>query len=767
MDSKLIQENKRLIKEVGELKEENRQLKHLVEYYQSNMKQHIEPNLNKEAMIQAKMNERIQLFSNLFKGRKDIYAYRWVSKDGDSGYAPAKNSKSNSYYPLTKTVIEGHLTGDLTLGIYPLLRNNTCWFLAIDFDKNDWKEDVKHFIGTCKQLRIPAYMERSRSGNGCHVWFFFTEPISATLAREFGTLLLTYTIDRRNKRELKSFDRMFPNQDELTKGKFGNLIALPLQGQSRKEHNSVFIDENFNPFKDQWDYLAKVNRISKKEIQSLINTSSNKNMFIQEGPVVAPLSNKINIICTNGIYINTNEISQHILEQVVGLAKFSNPDYYRAEKKRHSTKRIPRVIDCSERDGNYLILPRGCLEDLKELLKKASIDYTLVNNTYLGSRVDVNFTGKLSFHQEESLGSMTKFNTGILEAAMGFGKTVIGAALIAERKVNTLVIVHRKQLMNQWREQLGAFLDIQPEQIGLIGGGKNSRQGKIDIAMIQSIKDEKKLKDLNKYGQIIVDECHHFSAYTFEKVLKRFDSAYVHGLTATSKRKDGHEAIMRMQLGRTRYKISAKDLSKLRPFKHILIPRYTSFKSKLIDKGNTNEGLYKELILDEKRNTMIFNDVLKELEQGAAPIILTERVDHVKILADKFAGFTKNLFILTGNLSDREKASRLDALNKLPDEEERLIIATGKYIGEGFDNPRLDTLFLIFPFSWKGTLQQYVGRLHRVHEQKSVVKVYDYIDRKEGIFENMYENRKKGYKALGYVMPKEGQEKLTEQMKLF
>ncbi|GGN52563.1 MULTISPECIES: DEAD/DEAH box helicase [Oceanobacillus] len=258
-----------------------------------------------------------------------------------------------------------------------------------------------------------------------------------------------------------------------------------------------------------------------------------------------------------------------------------------------------------------------------------------------------------------------------------------------------------------------------------------------------------------------------FSAYTFEKVLKRFDSAYVHGLTATSKRKDGHEAIMRMQLGRTRYKISAKDLSKLRPFKHILIPRYTSFKSKLIDKGNTNEGLYKELILDEKRNTMIFNDVLKELEQGAAPIILTERVDHVKILADKFAGFTKNLFILTGNLSDREKASRLDALNKLPDEEERLIIATGKYIGEGFDNPRLDTLFLIFPFSWKGTLQQYVGRLHRIHEQKSVVKVYDYIDRKEGIFENMYENRKKGYKALGYVMPKEGQEKLTEQMKLF
>lgn len=761
---KVVFENEQLKKEIEALQKENEQLKkQMLSAYRTNERQRVEP---KHSLIQAKVKERIDLFKQLFNGRKDVYAYRWENENGKAGYSPAKDTQTETYYPLTDQVLYDHLTGKRTIGIYPLLKDNTCWFLALDFDKENWQKDVKLFVETCNKLKIPTSLERSRSGNGCHVWIFFEESISAALARKLGNFLLVNTLSDHKLKQLSSFDRMFPNQDELTKGMFGNLIALPLQREARKNNNSVFIDKNFQPYKNQWAYLSTVKKLRKADILSIVGSSANGDLYVRE-VAEKQLPDHVNIVYANGIFIRKNKIPSNLWSEIAELAKFSNPAYYRALKKRLSTRAIPRIIDCSDMNDDYFILPRGCLEDLKNLLKSKSITLTIEDKAYFSRKIDVNFQGNLTLHQEQALQEMLQYDTGILEAATGFGKTVVGAALIAARKVNTLIIVHRKQLMDQWQEQLSTFLDIEAESIGRIGGGSNRHYGIVDIAMIQSLQKEEKLKSLNKYGQIIVDECHHISAFTFERVMKHFEAKYVHGLTATSKRKDGLEPIMRMQLGPVRYKVKAKDMAKVRPFKHLLIPRYTEFQYRGKKQEPHIQELYKQLIYDEKRNEMIFNDVLEELESGSAPIIITERIEHVELLAKKFYGFTKHLFVLTGQLNETEKESRLKALHDLPDDEERLVIATGKYIGEGFDHPRLDTLFLTFPISWKGTLKQYVGRLHRIHEKKSIVKVYDYVDRKEAVFENMFKNREKGYKAMGYVTQEKGNKSITEQMRLF
>lgn len=757
-----------------ELKEDNHKLKIEI----SQLKQKLQTNSikssndsQKQKLIQQKSKERIDIFRSLFKGRHDVFAYRWVRKDGSAGYSPARKSYSQDFHPLTDDVIYSHLSGKRTIGLYPLLKDNTCWFLAIDFDQREWQNDARAVLKTCTIFNVPACIERSRSGNGCHVWIFFNEPISAELARSFGSFLLSYTVKKRYTTKINSFDRMFPNQDRLTKGKLGNLIALPLQAGPRKKQHSIFVDEDFNPFSDQWLYLSRVKKMSKSEVQSIITENTNDTSYVEENNKTEYVADpkQINIIYKNGIHLSKKEIPESLLKEISEIAKISNPAYYRAKKRRLVTTGIPQTIDCSEDLPEYLKLPRGSMEELLDLLKEKKIDYTLKDQSFHGKSINVSFQGTLSMQQDEALQSLLQNQTGILAATTGFGKTVIASALIANRKVNTLVLVHRKQLINQWQEHLSTFLNIESQTIGQIGGGKDDATGLIDIATIQSFNYNNKINQIENYGQIIVDECHHFSAFSFEKILKTFNSTYIHGLTETPKRKDGLEAIMKMQLGPIRYKVSAKDQAKVRPFKHILIPRFTSYKSTNDNKNTNVQKLYGELAIDENRNQMIFNDVLKELELEAVPIIITERIEHVDRLANQFKGFVKNLFILTGELSKKEAELKLKELNELSDNQERLVIATGKYIGEGFDNQRLDTLFLTNPISWKGTLQQYVGRLHRMHEKKTEVKVYDYIDHLEPALARMYKSREKGYKSLGYITLGDAAvtKNITEQMKLF
>ncbi|MFD1037083.1 DEAD/DEAH box helicase family protein [Virgibacillus byunsanensis] len=771
------------LKENEHLQDENNRLKQLLKHH--NIIPTLENKQNDTSKIQSrekKIRSRIELFRDLFKGREDVFAVRWKSKKGKSGYSPAyeckkptikcANCPNKKFTSITDQVIYDHLSGKKSIGLYPMLKDGTCYFLAVDFDKKNWKNDATAFIDVCKELDVPASIEISRSGDGCHVWIFFQDAIPAKLARKLGNLLLKRTLEKRYQTGIDSYDRLFPSQDSLPKGGFGNLIALPLQHEPRKNGNSIFVDENFIAYRDQWLYLSEIKKMDKANVEKVIKSyyhmDTSPDVINEYISKQERIPTKLSVICKDSIYIPKEGLPSHFINKIIQLATFNNPAYFKAQAKRLPTYKIPRLIDCSEDQQEHLILPRGLMEELSKLLKENSIELKVEDQTFSGTEISVNFHGQLRTQQVDATEKLLKSPIGILSATTGFGKTVVAASLISKRNVNTLVIVHRKQLMDQWKERLAAFFNIEPSKIGQVGGGKNNAQGNIDIATIQSLNHKGVVKELiTKYGQIIVDECHHISAYSFEKVLKKAEATYVHGLTATPTRKDGLHPIMTMQCGPIRFKVNAKEQAKIRPFDHILIGRNTTFKSTVNEEQKNIQNLYAELINDNQRNDMIFNDVLKELDEGSFPIILTERIEHVKLLEAKFKGFAKNIIVLTGGMGKKEGQYKLKRLEELSDDQERLIIATGKYIGEGFDNARLDTMFLVMPISWKGTLQQYVGRLHRLHDKKREVKVYDYVDHKEALFQSMFEKRKKGYKALGYIMEKVGYEGNNQQMKLF
>lgn len=727
---------------------------------------------------QSSLEAKVKLYSSLFKGRSDVYALRWEAKDGRAGYLPAcahewnrpicekpaikcSECHNRTLLPLTHQVIIDHLNGEHTVGLYPMHKDETCSFLAVDFDKQSWQKDVLAFIQICKDFGIPFSVERSRSGNGAHVWFFFSDKIQSGLARKLGYTLLTKTVELRHEVGMSSFDRMFPNQDTLPKGGFGNLIALPLQRQAGLRGNSIFIDENFIPYPDQWIYLSSVKKLSKEELLNFLKKLDTSLVAPSKISVIHP--KRLSITIKNGLYIKKDLLPTSLSAKIMGIVTFNNPEYYKAQAKRLPTTGIPRVINCYSEDQDHLILPRGCRDDLEKMLKDSGVEVVFENETYEGEPLETHFSGQLTSQQTDAISQLMLHDNGVLSATTGFGKTVAAAALIAERKVNTLIIVDKTQLKQQWVSQLASFLTLQEKEIGEVGGGKRRITGKVDVVTLQSLAYKGEIKSfITQYGQIIVDECHHISAFTFERVLKHVRAKYVYGLTATPIRKDGLHPIIFMQCGPIRYKVDARSQAKVRPFVHKLIIRNTSFTSK----SDNIQELYKHLSLDEKRNQMLFDDVLHALEEGRSPIILTERIEHLESLRDKFKGFAKNIIVLSGNLSKKEQRVELNSLANTPDSEERLVIATGKYIGEGFDDARLDTLFLAMPISWKGTLQQYVGRLHRLHEKKQEVRVYDYVDTKVSVLENMFKKRQSGYKAMGYITEANSKNS-NEQMKLF
>ncbi|HHY72034.1 MAG TPA: DEAD/DEAH box helicase family protein [Bacillus bacterium] len=751
--------------EFERLQKENHYLKQLLTKMMHNQ---TTANTSKIVTKQSSLEEKVQLLKGLFKGRTDVYALRWESADGNKRYMPAREFKKTTFQrldvqseqsqhrkllPLTDQVYIDHLDGKKTIGIYPLLPDGTCSFLAVDFDKKQWEQDVIAFSETCKWMRIPFHIERSRSGNGAHIWIFFSSMVSATITRKLGIVLLKKTKEENDGFLLESFDRMFPNQDNLPKGGFGNLIALPLQKVPRRNGNSLFVDEHFIPYPDQWLYLSTVRKMTEDSILSVLKNEV-------ETPVSPPREIKIEL--KNGIHIKKTGIPLALLSEMANIASFNNPKYYKAKAKRLSTHEIPSRIQCTDDEQDSLILPRGCLKELIDFLAGQSINLDIVDNQYEGESVDVNFHGTLSSQQNEVVNTLLADNLGTLSATTGFGKTVVATAIIAERKVNTLVIVHRNQLMKQWVERLSEFLNIPRGEIGQIGGGKNKITGRVDVATIQSLNYGGQLKSfITQYGQIIVDECHIISAITFENVLKKIRPKYVLGLTATPKRKDGMHPIIMMQCGPIRYKIDEKNQAKIRPFSHVLILKETNFSTK---KTEFHE-IYEELTSDSNRNLQIFDDVLQSLEKGRSPIILTERLDHLERLKNQFSGFAKNIIVLAGNMKKKNQKKELERLSAIPKDEERLVIATGKYIGEGFDDARLDTLFLTMPISWKGTLQQYVGRLHRHFHSKQEVQVYDYVDVNVPVLKAMYEKRLAGYKSMGYVT--ENSKSVSEQMRLF
>ncbi|WP_088830505.1 TOTE conflict system archaeo-eukaryotic primase domain-containing protein [Paenibacillus tyrfis] len=735
-------------------------------------------------------DEKIALFRSLFRGREEVYPVRWESKNGKSGYSPAcqrewsvvckkpqikcSECSHREFLPVTDEVIAGHLDAKVNriIGVYPMLTDETCWFLAIDFDKQNWQQDASAVMKTCREMSVPAALERSRSGNGGHVWIFFKQPIDASLARKLGCALLTKTMERRYQLGLGSYDRLFPNQDTLPKGGFGNLIALPLQGVPRKEGNSIFVDEYFLPYEDQWSFLSILLKMTLAEVEKVVREAAHNEALLNVGhwgednDEAKPwdqaafssddqeqfkLPPTVNIVLANMIYIEKKGLPVKMLNHLQRLAAFQNPDFYKTQAMRLPTYGKPRVIGCSEDFPNHIALPRGLYQEVIHLFNWHQVEPSITDERNAGKNVDVVFLGKLSMLQDTAARSILAHDTGILSATTAFGKTVVAASIIASRQVNTLILVHRRELMDQWKERLSTFLNLSPKDIGIIGGGKEKRTGCVDIAIIQSLNHKGQIKDyLAEYGQIIVDECHHVSAFSFEQVLKKAKAKYVVGLTATPARQDGHQPIVLMQCGPIRIKIDPKSQALARGMEHKVIPRYTAFKIPGESGHLKIQDIYQMLIDDESRNELIFDDLLKCLDQGRSPILLTERTAHVEYFEKRLEKFAKNVIVLRGGMGKKQREVLREKIASIADSEERVFIATGKLIGEGFDDARLDTLFLVHPISWKGTLQQYAGRLHRVHSNKKDVQIYDYVDLQVPLLMSMYKKRIKGYRTMGY-----------------
>jgi superfamily II DNA or RNA helicase len=734
---------------------------------------------------------KIALFRSLFRGREDVYPVRWERKDGRSGYSPAcllewkrplcgkqvikcGECQRRKLLPVTDEVIHHHLIGKHTVGVYPLLPDETCWFLAVDFDQKTWQEDSRAFLATCHKMVIPAALERSRSGIGGHVWLFFKSPVPASLARKLGCAILTRTLEERHQLGLDSYDRFFPNQDTLPKGGFGNLIALPLQWGPRETGNSVFLNPEGDPYPDQWVFLSGLDRLPVDTVETLVGEASRAGKVIsvrqiptdehlEEDPrpdftsgrrTIKPLSGpwpkQIRLVIRDLVYIEKEGLPPFIINALTQLAAFQNPEFYRAQAMRLPIFNIPRIIRCAEDFPQHIGLPRGCLEEALNLFKEGGAAVTIDDQRNEPTPIKVHFRGELRPGQEEAARALLEHETGILSAPTAFGKTVIAAWVIAQRKVSTLVLVHRKQLLDQWRDRLADFLDLAENEIGQIGGGKGNPSGVIDVAILQSLVRKGVVKDIiSDYSQVIVDECHHIPAFSFEQVLKKARARFVLGLTATPIRKDGHQPILIMQCGPLRYKGQAKKSVQDDPFEHLVLPRLTEFNLPP-SKELTIQEIYNAMLFDQARNDLIFDDLLTALEAGRSPLLLTERTEHLELLAGKLKNFARNMIILKGGMGKKQRTAINDQMKAIPDREERLILATGRYIGEGFDDARLDTLFLVMPISWRGTLQQYVGRLHRLHDNKRVVQVYDYVDKKVPMLMRMYNKRLIGYKALGY-----------------
>lgn len=735
--------------------------------------------------------EKVHLFQERFRGRTDVFPRRWENaRSGKSGYSPAcanewirglcgkpktrcSECSSKAFLPVDDQVVLNHLKGKHTIGVYPLLANDTCWFVAADFDEASWRDDVLAFADTCRAMSLPVAIERSRSGNGAHAWFFFVEPISASHARRMVSFILTETMSRRHELSMQSYDRLFPSQDTLPKGGFGNLIALPFQREPRQVGNSLFLDENLEPFswQGQWQFLASVPRLTARSVIDLAEEATRTNRVLGVSMPVAededpptPASKKeksafqlaavlpadVPAVLDQQLRFEKAGLPQVLISRLKRLAAFQNPEFYKRERLRLSTARVPRVISCADDDPSRLALPRGCRNDVEALLAANGSRLVVQDARQSGSPLPLRFLGELTEPQQKAAGAMLGQDIGVLVAPPGSGKTVIGTFLVATRGVNTLILVHRKPLLDQWVTKLAMFLGIAANEIGQIVGGKKKANGLLDVAMIQTLfRDDEVQERLAGYGHVIVDECHHVPAFSFERVLKNVKARYLLGLTATPRRRDGHHPICEMQLGQVAFTFDAEAEATARPYEHSLIPRETEFTPSKPDLSI--QEIYRELANDRARNDMIVREVSHALAENRVPLVLTERKDHLEILADLLRGVCRQVIVMRGGMVAKESRATAARLSRQTSSGERVIVATGRYVGEGFDDARLDTLFLTMPISWKGTLIQYAGRLHRLHPAKREVRIYDYVDVQTPMLARMFERRLRGYRSLGYA----------------
>ena len=778
-------------------------------------------------------------FYSYFRGRKDVYVKRNAKKGyytqcnnfWKTGVCPKKNLEkvkcqdcpAKDYTELKIPIILEHLKGTKedcsdVIGLYPLFPDGTCWFLVFDFDNHDedavpskdWEQEVDALRAICQAVEIDALVERSRSGRGAHVWIFFSESIQAVKARRFGEALLAKGAESVSLKSFRYYDRMMPMQDCLPEGKLGNLIALPLQGQALRKGNSAFVDEYWRPYKDQWSKLLHTRKMSEAEVDAYVKSwcpENNAMQMFQSDKVdeqedsnlllfgsspkpstryfkTEDATGAVKIMLADDIYIDKRNLKPRLQNAIRRLAAYSNPQFFQNLALGFSTRETPRIVYNGYDEGDYIALPRGCFEELKRHLSDAGIPYDIVDKRQMGRQIDVSFNGELYPEQKVAAERLLSYDMGMLAAATAFGKTVIGANLIARRKVNTLVLVHTVEIMNNWVKDLNRFLTINEELptyatpkgrikqhdsvIGTFSSQKRMATGIIDIAMIGSLGKEDDINPMVRdYGMIIVDECHHAAAATFENILRSSAAKYVYGMSATVKRGDKQERKLLMQLGPVRYRYTAKERAIKQGIGHYVYPRFT----RIVDFSPSDDRHISELnrliVGNELRNMQIVSDAVDCVKKGRTPVVMTKYREHAENLYGLFKGAADHVFLLQGGKSLKARVELREKMATVSRDESMIMVATGQYIGEGFNYPRLDTMLLAMPISFEGNVEQYAGRLNRDYEGKRDVVIFDYIDQHIPVLERMYHRRLRTYKKIGFEVCAEVMDKQEVSNSIF
>ena len=800
--------------------------KELSKLRQSGSKEAFDPKQGKRIIHPQAITENMaNQFFSMFWGRQDVYAKRSVNKEtGKAAYYPqcnnfwtnvchkkikdginCKNCKNRSYKTITKKDILNHLQGNAynasdVIGVYPLLSNGTCRFMVFDFDNHDkdaeekdfansddtWVEEVESMREICVLNGIEPLVERSRSGRGAHVWIFFDKPIAASFVRKFGFALLDKGAEQINLKSFKYYDRMLPAQDSLPEDSaVGNLIALPLQGKALQDGNSAFIDGNWNAYPNQWETLFNKPRLSQEFLEEKIKEWSNTIDDIAANAAESDrekpwnrmqhfnkndVEGKLHIILANGIYVDNTNLNAAMQNRIRRMAAFSNPVFYKNQAIGTSNYDTARWIYLGKDHlSGYIQIPRGLQDELWENIKQADIDYEMEDERQQGRKINVDFKGELRPEQDKALKELIRYDNGILHAATAFGKTVVSSAIIAQKKINTLIILESSALIEQWKEALEKFLNIheglptyetktgrvrkRKSLIGTLQGAHDSMTGIIDIAMAGSLcKKGKYHKMMNEYGLVLIDECHHSASETIANVLKEVKAKYVYGVTATPKRGDGLEKINYMLIGPIRYSYTAKEKAKEQGIQHLVYPRFTRTvppRGVITDKMHPNEA-YEIIHNNDVRDEQIIEDVKNCVAAGRTPVVLSRYKDHSEKFYERLKGYADHVFLMTGNNSKKEHRKILEQMHQVDKNESLILIATGSLVGEGFDFPRLDTLFMATPVSFRGVVEQYAGRLNRDYAGKENVIIYDYVDNHIPMFNNMYMKRLKAYKQIGY-----------------
>lgn len=820
-----------LEKRIQYLEKENQYLKHLLsdagiaysEKEISDIVDEYDPNQGARIIPREITETDAKVFFSMFWGRTDVYSKRTIKKStGEVNYytqchnfwkndcprirgskIKCQDCQRQAYKELKKEQIIDHLRGnseDATdvIGVFPLLTDDTCRFIVFDFDnhekgaeRNDfanvdelWRDEVDSLRRICDIYGIDALVERSRSGRGAHLWIFFQKPIEAGLARKFGNALLNKGAESVNLKSFCFYDRMLPMQDHLPEGGVGNLIALPLQGQALKKGNSAFVDEHWNAYPNQWEVLLSKKKLSKEFIEDKIKEWSEgsleiaadcKDIFENEKPWdkakhfhKEDVDGTMQVTLSDGVYVNTVNLRPRIQNQIRRMAAFSNPVFYKNQAMGLSNFENYRFIYLGSDEAGFIKVPRGIMENIAEECQKAGIAYEVDDKRSKGHPIHAEFTGELKESQKLAIEELLQYDTGILNAATAFGKTVVCCDVIAKRQISTLVLLQSSALMEQWQEALEKFLDIDEELpeyetptgrkkrrksvIGKLQGAHDSTTGIIDIAMVGSVcKNGEYHRRLKEYGLILVDECHHAASDTIVDILQEVNAKYVYGVTATPFRGDGLEKINYMLLGPIRYRYTSKDRAKEQGIEHLVYPRFTRAVAPRFsqDKMHPNEA-YEIIRNNEDRDELIIRDVKQCVDDGRTPVVLSKYVEHSQRLYQRLINYADKVFLLSGRNSKKDHKEILKQMSQVMPNESMILVATGKLIGEGFDYPRLDTLIMATPVAWRGVVEQYAGRLNRDYDGKKSVIIYDYVDSHISMFDRMYHKRLKAYKQIGY-----------------